>query len=90
MEYKEYIKPELLVLIPVLYYIGMCFKQSKKVDDRFIPMLLGCFGVLIAMLYMVGKDGLSFLSVFSGITQGILCAGTAVYVNQLIKQSKKG
>lgn len=90
MEYKEYINPELLVVIPVLYIIGMWIKTSKKIDDRFIPMLLGCFGVLVSMLYIVGKDGLSFLSVFSGITQGILCAGTAVYVNQLIKQSKKG
>ena len=34
MEYQEYIKSELLVLVPVLYIIGMGLKKSKIKDNR--------------------------------------------------------
>ena len=41
MEYlTEYLKPELLVLIPVLYFVGMGFKKSENVPDKHIPALL--------------------------------------------------
>ena len=29
MDYQEFIKPELLVLVPVLYVIGLGLKKSK-------------------------------------------------------------
>ena len=32
MDFQEYIKPELLVLIPVLYLIGMGLKKSAMPD----------------------------------------------------------
>ena len=38
--FKEFIKPELLILIPVLYLIGIGMKKSE-IKDKFIPLLLG-------------------------------------------------
>ena len=35
---KEFVKPELLILIPVLYIIGVGFKVSK-LKDNFIRLL---------------------------------------------------
>ena len=35
--FKEFIKPELLILIPVLYLIGMAIKKSE-VKDKSIPL----------------------------------------------------
>ncbi len=90
---KEFIKPEVLVLIPVLYLLGMALKKSQIVDKH-IPWLLGCASVLLCFMYILATSVLNgwqeiIMAIFSSITQGILCAGASVYVNQFIKQSKK-
>lgn len=85
---QEYIKPELLVLIPVLYFIGAGLKKSE-VKDKFIPWILMASGIVLSMLYVLGTSGITMVAIFTAITQGILCAGTSVYVNQLVKQSNK-
>lgn len=86
----EYIHPELLVLIPVLYSIGVGIKKSKLIKDRFIPLILGVIGVILSVLYFVcnGTD-VNGLSVFTAITQGVLCASASTYVNQIYKQAGK-
>ena len=90
---NEFIKPELLVLIPVLYLFGVMFKKSQ-VNDKYIPMLLGglsialCSLCILSSVYIDGwRDAL--MALFSSVTQGVLCAGASVYVNQLIKQKGK-
>lgn len=93
MELQDYIKPELLVLIPVLYLIGLGIKKSR-VADKFIPLILGGIGIVLAALYVLPTcpltDGNSVASaLFTAITQGILTAGASVYINQLVVQSKK-
>lgn len=90
MDFQTYIKPELLVLVPVLYIIGMILKNTKRVDDRMIPAILGEIGMVLAMIWTISMEGLSGIGVFTGMTQGILAAGMAVYTNQLVKQSRKG
>lgn len=91
---KEYIYPELLVLIPVLYFIGWCIHRSSKIDNKYIPMMLGGFGVLLSALYMLSTtttvtfNGV-FAIIFAAIVQGLLCAAAAVFVNQLKKQSQE-
>lgn len=93
MNYQDYIRPELLTLIPVLYLIGAWIKKSE-LDDKFIPLLLGVFGVAVSTIFLLALEPIrSFQDVLaavgSGITQGILCAGASVYANQIYKQSKK-
>lgn len=90
---KEFIKPEVLILIPVLYLLGVGLKKSQIADKR-IPWLLGCTSVLLCFMYIVATTVFSgwqevVMVIFSSVTQGILCAGASVYVNQVIKQSKK-
>lgn len=89
MDVKEYIKPELLVMVPVLYVIGMMMKRTKKIDDRLIPSVLGVVGVILAAAYVLGTEPPSMIGAFTAFTQGILAAGMAVYINQQIKQAKK-
>ena len=94
MDYTEYIKPELLVLIPVLVYIGYLAKQSKLVKNKFIPALLAAAGVVMAGLYVLATTTLAVpqdaaQAVFTAIVQGLLCAAGAVYADQCVKQSKK-
>lgn len=90
----NYVKPELLVLIPVLYFLGMAFKSSQTVLDKHIPLLLGGVGVLLALLWVLAGSELTgaqdvLRAVFAAVTQGVLCAGCAVYVNQVGKQHGK-
>ena len=94
MNFEDYIKPELLVLIPVLDLVGVAIKKSN-LNDRWIPIVLGAAGVVLAGLYIFattdmsgGKDAV--MAVFVALTQGILTAGASVYANQIYKQITKG
>ena len=86
----QYVKPELLILVPVLYILGRGLKASA-VKNRFIPAILGTAGIFMSLLWCIGtssfNDGLSpvVLCVFIAVTQGILAAGASVYANELIK-----
>lgn len=93
MNYQEFIRPELLILIPVLYFIGMGIKKSA-IRDSYIPLILGGVGILLAGIYLfaveeiIGAQAVA-TAVFTAITQGVLCAAASVYANQIIKQSQK-
>ena len=52
MQIKDYVKPELLVVAVVLYFIGMWLKQSETVKDKYIPLINGPIGVAICAIYV--------------------------------------
>lgn len=81
MEIIKYITEQALVLIPVLYIIGLIIKNTEKVADKYIPVLLLPCGIL-------GSIALSGISADS-VIQGILVVGVTVYGNQLVKQVQK-
>ena len=90
---KEFIKPELVVLIPVLYLLGVGLKKSQ-IADKNIPWILGAVSVCLSVLFIVATTDVSgwkeaLMVAFLSFTQGVLCAGASVYVNQLVKQSGK-
>lgn len=94
MAYQEFIKPELLILIPVLYFIGEAIKKSK-ISNTLIPLLLGFTSILLAGIYLFASTEINgaqavATALFTAITQGILCAAASVYSNQIIKQASKG
>lgn len=89
MNFEEYIQPELMVLIPVLYLMGEAIKRSESVENKKIPIALGIAGALLAVLYVFSVSGVTASGLFSGIVQGVLCAGCAVYANQVYKHAKE-
>lgn len=93
MNFEEFIKPELLILIPALYLIGIGLKKSK-ISDTLIPALLGGVSITLSALWVFATSDISTLkdvayAIFVSITQGVLSAGASVYINQLYVQSKK-
>ena len=93
MDLKEFIKPELLILIPVLYIVGIGLKKSK-LSDTLIPLVLGGIAIVLSASWVIATSDISTLkdvayALFISVTQGILSAGASVYVNQLYVQSKK-
>lgn len=93
MNYQDYIKTELLILVPVLYFLGIGLKKSKLPDKR-IPIVLGILAVLLSAIWVVSTVDISGLqeaasAIFTAVTQGVLVAGASVYANQLYIQAKK-
>ena len=90
MDFLNYIRQELLVLIPFLYVFGMILKEAEFIKDNFIPLILGIVGIMLSICYVVGdSEAFGVTGLFTAITQGVLCAGAAVYGNQIYKQLKK-
>ena len=93
MNYQDYIKSELLILIPVLYFIGTGLKK-RKITNKFIPLLLVLTSISLCLIWILATSRITCtkdiaLAVFVAITQGVLLAGGSVYTNQLYIQSKK-
>ena len=90
----NYVKPELVVVAVVLYFVGIALKKSQTVADKYIPLTLGVLGVIICGIYVVATCSLVgaqnvAMAIFTAITQGILIAGLSTYVNQIVKQANK-
>lgn len=94
MDIMNYIKPELIVLVIVLYFIGMALKKAEKVIDNTIPFILGGIGIFLAAIWVFANSPIGtaqeiLMAVFTSIVQGVLVAGLSTYANQLIKQAQK-
>lgn len=93
MNYQNYIKTELLILVPVMYFIGIGLKKSK-LPDKWIPIVLGVSAVVLSAIWVIATADISGLqetasAIFTAVTQGVLVAGASVYANQLYIQAKK-
>lgn len=93
MNYQDYIKTELLALVPVLYFLGTGLKKTR-LPDKWIPTVIGAAGVLLSAVWVIATSEISGMkeaayAVFTSVTQGVLVAGASVYANQLYVQAKK-
>lgn len=87
---KELIKPELAILIPVMWAIGYAIKNTQKIDDKYIPIILGVVSILLTALGLLATVESNLVTLlFAAITQGIIIAAVAVYGNQIVKQMSK-
>ncbi|MBQ8185083.1 MAG: phage holin family protein [Lachnospiraceae bacterium] len=93
MNYQDYIKTELLALVPVLYFLGTGLKKTR-LPNKWIPTVIGAAGVLLSAVWVIATSEISGMkeaayAVFTSVTQGVLVAGASVYANQLYVQAKK-
>ena len=91
--FEEFIMPEVIALIPVLYLLGTAIKSSN-ISNKHIPWMLGAISVVLCLLFIVATSEINgwketLMAIYSGVTQGILCAGASVYANQIVKQIGK-
>lgn len=90
----NYVKPELIVVAVVLYFVGMGLKQAQAVKDKYIPIILGGTGIVLCAIWVLATSPLCTgqdiaMAVFTAIVQGILVAGLSTYINQIVKQANK-
>jgi len=77
----SFIVQQALILIPVLFVIGFIIKNTEISSDKFIPVILLCFGIL-------GAVGIMGLTV-EAVLQGVLVTGATILFDQIPKQLKK-
>ena len=85
----EYIRPELFILIPFIWILGLFFKKAPEWKaDWLIPFILMAIAVVFAVLWLALYLGEGFggAVILYGIVQGVIIAGLAVFGNELIKQ----
>lgn len=90
----NYVKPELLVVALVLYFVGISLKKAQMFKDKYIPLTLGGIGIVICTLWVYATctctSGQEIsMALFTAITQGIIVAGLSTYVDQIVKQFNK-
>ncbi len=90
----NYVKPELIVVAIVLYFIGMGLKSAQAVKDKYIPLILGGVSIVLCAIWVLATGEFAgskdiAMAVFTAITQGVLVAGLSTYVNQIVKQIGK-
>lgn len=90
----DFIKPELTIVIMVLWILGYFLKKAKTVKDNLIPFALLAVGIVVAGLWVFATSALGTpqdlaLALFAAITQGVTVTGVAVLGNQLVKQAQK-
>ena len=90
----NYVKPELIVVAVVLYFLGHGIKQSQTIKDKYIPLVNGAAGIVLCGVYVLATSSCQTgqdiaMAAFTAVTQGVLVAGLSTYVNQIIKQTGK-
>ena len=77
----KYITDNCLISIPVLYAVGIVIKNTGIIKNKYIPLALLFAGIVMCIVIT--------RSITNGVIQGTLCAGTAVFGNQMFKQLRK-
>ena len=93
-ELLNYVKPELVAVSVVLYFIVMGLKKAETVAYKYIPLILGGIGIFLCGIWVLATCSIDSgqniaMAVFTAIVQGILVAGLSTYVNQIMKQLGK-
>lgn len=92
MGFNDFLKPELLILIPILVAFGSQLKAAPKIPDWCIPLVLEAMGILFASIYVAATYATyenMWMAIFTGATQGMLYGLSAIGVNQTVKQTSQ-
>lgn len=69
----DMIRPELLVLIPVCWGVGILIRATKC-PNKFIPFINAFISIILAFLYIFSSSNENIgLNSFIAFTQGIVC-----------------
>lgn len=90
----DYVKPELIIVAAVLYFLGIALKQAAFIRDKYIPITLGATGIVICGIWVTSTAQFAGIqdvltAIFASVTQGIVVAGLSTYIHQIIKQAGK-
>lgn len=73
---ENFIKPEAMIMVPVLYLIGLLLERTPKIPSWVIPWVQVFVGIIFCLAY--------YGMIIEAVVQGILTAGAAVLLKDLI------
>ena len=82
MDITEYIRPDALILIPVLYIIGMFLRQTPRIPFWSHSWIKVIFAVIACLLHYGYR--------IESVIQGILVTGAAVLSRDLLSITVNG
>jgi hypothetical protein len=83
------VRPELLVLVALLWCIGLFLKKAPSFTQEWlIPFIMLAISIVMTILYIgfVLGEGFAPNVIVSGIIQAVIIAAITVYSNEIIKQ----
>lgn len=80
---NQYVKSELIILVPVLYLFVKILNKSK-LNNKYIPLVTTVISIFLCGLYIFSQVAITswqclMSGLFSTVTQGILIAGTSLF-----------
>lgn len=91
----KYMKPELLIVSLILYFIGITLIHSKLLSNRNFPKTVFYLGISISITYVIlSSEIISWIGLISALIisfiQGVICGIIPVFIYILTsKQIKK-
>lgn len=82
MDFITYLKPELLIIVAVLVFIGTVIKTASVIPDEFIPVILTISSITLVCAYYRAVT-------VDAVLQGFIATACAIYGNQTVKQAFK-
>ncbi len=75
----DYLKPELLVLIPVCWGLGLILKSWPSFADKAIPPVMGVSSVAMAAMWGFAQSPIggyqdALMALFTAIAQGVIAS----------------
>lgn len=92
---NEYMKSELLILLPVLY-VAARILHNTNMNEKKLPFVLLAISIVMCACYVFGTSQTQTLqeilmALFTSIVQGVLLCGTSIYggiIFQIMGQQK--
>ena len=93
-EIIHYVKPELSVVIIVLYFWESSLKKSEMIKDKYIPLILEGTGIFLCSIWVISTSDFCTMqdiamALFTAIVQGMLVSGASLYINLVAKKNNK-
>jgi len=94
MNINDFIKVELMIVIPVLIYLGSVLRQSEYIENKHIPIALTIVSIVVCGLYLGATMNISnskeiAMFLFSAITQGCVTGLASCGGYEAFKHLKK-
>lgn len=82
--------PEVLAITIICYMIGSLVKHTEKINDKFIPDIVGISGAIIGVIaYLTKLPDFPADHIITAIAVGATSGLAATGVNQIFKQHSK-
>ena len=87
----QFLPTYLMIVVAAILVLGVAFKKSAVITDKYIVFLLLIFGITFAVLLdIINQEYKTTSEAFVyGILHGIICWGVSVASHQTFKQIQK-